>query len=199
MNKNTVYLSFHGEINPTSATNLVYVCNKVVQDGAKHIYLLLSSRGGLTDSGFFLYNILKSLNAEITTHNTGSVESAGFVAFLAGKNRIASEVSRFLVHQPIRKFPANTSYDARDLSEFAQLLESDQLNIKKVFQNSTTATSEEIDTWFKLSKIFTPAEAKSHGIITDICEFNLSGTENIITISTEAPMEKNCVFVSTYY
>lgn len=187
MEQETSYISFHGDINPTSATNLVYVCNKLIKDGTNHIYLTISSRGGLTDSGFFLYNTLRSMKAEITTHNTGSVESAGFVVFLAGKHRFASDISRFLVHQPIRKFPANTSYDSRDLSEFAQLLKSDQLNIKKVFQNSTSASGRVIDTWFKLSKIFTPSEAKTHGIITDIREFSLPDTHNIITINTEAP------------
>jgi len=187
MEENTEYISFHGDINPTSAQNLIFICNKLVLKGTTHIYISLSSRGGLTDSGFFLYNTLKSLNCEITTHNTGSVESAGFVTFLAGKNRIASEISRFLVHQPIRKFPANTSYDARDLSEFAQLLESDQLNIKKVFQERTTASSAEIDTWFKLSKIFTPNEARSHGIVSSISEFVIPKTKGIIAVNTEAP------------
>ncbi len=180
----TIYLSFHGEINPTSATNLIYICNKAMVDGKNHIYISLSSRGGFTDSGFFLHNTLKAMDVEITMHNTGSVESAGFIVFLAGKNRIASEESRFLIHQPIRKFPANTSYDARDLSEFAQLLQSDQLNTKQIVAKNTSASESEVDTWFKLSKIFTPTEAKAKGIVSLICNFVLPITHSIITINT---------------
>lgn len=185
MNENTVYFSFHGNINPTSATNLIYACNKAVQENKDHIYISFSSGGGVTESGFFLYNTLKALDIKITFHNTGSAESAGFVTFLAGDIRLASEASRFLIHQPMRKFPANVSYDARDLSEFSQLLESDQLNTKKIFSREIRAPESEIDTWFKLSKIFIPSEAQANGIVSSVCDLVVPKTHNLITISTE--------------
>ena len=186
MPKDTVYFSFNGEINVTSATNLIYFCNKEIQKGKKHIYISFSSRGGLSDSGFFLHNTLKAMNVEITFHNTGSVESAGLTVFLSGKNRFASKNSRFLLHQPIRKFPANTSYDARDLSEFTQILKNDEHTIKQIFTQNTSAPESEINTWFELSKIFSPSDARDNGIVSVVKEFALPTTHALITIPTES-------------
>jgi len=185
MSKETVYFSFNGEINVTSATNLIYFCTKEIQNGKKHIYISFSSRGGLSDSGFYLYNNLKAMDVEITFHNTGSVESAGLTTFLAGNNRYASTHSRFLLHQPIRKFPANISYDARDLSEFAQLLQNDECTIKQIFTQNTSASETAINDWFKLSKIFSPSDARDNGIVSAVEEFVLPATHTLIIIPTE--------------
>lgn len=185
MPKETVYFSFNGEINVTSSANLIYFCNKEIQNGKKHIYISFSSRGGLSDSGFFLHNTLKALDVELTFHNTGSVESAGLMVFLSGKNRFASNNSRFLLHQPIRKFPANTSYDARDLSEFAQLLQSDECTIKQIFTQNTSASETKINTWFELSKIFSPGDARDNGIVSAVKEFTIPANQTLITIPTE--------------
>ncbi len=185
VSKKTVYFSFHGDINVTSVNNLIFNCDREIKDGAKCIYISFSSRGGLSDSGFHLYNTLKALKVQIITHNTGSIESAGFTAFLAGDIRLASDNSRFLVHQPFRKFSANTSLDAREVSEFTQLLKNDELNIRKVITQNTSATKAQITTWFKMSKIFTPDEAKAVDIISDIKEFSVPRTHQLITIPTE--------------
>ncbi len=185
MSDKTIYFSFHGEINVYSSSNLIYACNEAIKKGKKHIYISFASRGGFSDSGFYLYNNLKSMDVEITFHNTGSVESAGLTTFLAGDNRYASPHSRFLLHQPFRKFPANTSYDSRDLSEFSQLLKNDELTIKNIITENSSASKPKINSWFKLSKIFTPSEANTNGIITAIKDFTVPTTHNLITISTE--------------
>ena len=180
----TVYFSFHGDIRPIGVNNLIYNCNEEIKKGFNHIYISFSSGGGATDSGFHLYNTLKSLNAEITIHNTGTVESAALVVFLSGDNRFASNNSRFLLHQPMRKFLTDTSLDGRDLSEFEQVLKNDELNIRDIITQNTKATTRQITTWFKMSKIFTPDEAKSINIISDIRELAVPGSCVPITIPT---------------
>jgi ATP-dependent Clp protease protease subunit len=182
--KKTVFFSFHGDIKVKSANNLIFNCDNAIKDGADHIYISFSSRGGLSDSGFHLHHTLKALKADITIHNTGSVESAGFTAFLAGNNRFSSENTRFLLHQPFRKFSANTSLDAREVSEFTQLLKNDELNIRNVIIQNTSATNAQVSRWFKMSKIFTPNEAAAVNIISEVREFTAPITHSLITIPT---------------
>ena len=148
----TSYFSFHGDIHVTSVNNLIFNCEREIKDGAEHLYISISSRGGLSDSGFHLYNTLKAMKAKITMHNTGSVESAGFVAFLAGDNRLSSPDSRFLVHKPMRRFNADTSFDEKQISEFSQLLKNDELNIRNIILKNTSATKAQITAWLKMRK-----------------------------------------------
>ena len=183
--KKTAYFSFHGDIHVTSVNNLIFNCEREIKDGAEHLYISISSRGGLTDSGFHLYNTLKALKAEVTMHNTGSVESAGFVAFLAGDNRISSADSRFLLHKPMRRFNSDTSFDEKQISEFSQLLRNDELNIRNIIIKDTTATKTQITAWFKMSKVFTPEMAQRVGIISGTAEFAVPGGHRLITVPTE--------------
>ena len=118
-------------------------------------------------------------------HNTGSVESAGFVAFLAGDNSISSVDSRFLVHKPMRRFSADTSFDEKQISEFSQLLKNDELNIRNIILRETSATKSQVTTWFKMSKVFTTETAQRVGIISGTSEFTVPVGHGLITVPTE--------------
>jgi len=179
------YISFHGEINTENATKLIFYCDNLMREGTEHIYISISSRGGYVDSELHLYNTLRAMDVEITMHNTGSVKSAGMLVFLAADNRFASENSRFLIHQPVRKYIGDPkSYDARDLSEHAQLLENDMLHEKKILLQHTKATKKDINSWHKNTKVFTPAEAKKYGIISEVREFVVPKRDKIFTVAT---------------
>lgn len=59
----------------------------------------IDSYGGEVSEGFAIYNVLKNHPAKIRTYADGFVASAANYPFLAGDERIASDVSAFFLHQ----------------------------------------------------------------------------------------------------
>lgn len=67
----------------------------------QHLQINFSSIGGELTPAIALYNYLKKIPTEITTHNIGEVSSAAVLPYLAGNIRTATPSSRFTIH-PIR-------------------------------------------------------------------------------------------------
>ena len=93
-----LFISFSAEVNQDTAENLMGVFAQRLNQGTKDFYLLLSSPGGNVINGVTIYNFLKSLPINLTTHNIGIVDSIANVVFLAGKTRYAVKNSSFLFH-----------------------------------------------------------------------------------------------------
>lgn len=93
-----IYINFNLEINPQSARALFNVIQSCLKEDIKKLKLLISSPGGQVDAGISIYNFLKGLPIEITTHNYGSCDSIAAIIFCAGKNRYTVKNSRFLIH-----------------------------------------------------------------------------------------------------
>ncbi len=72
------------------------VCSSIKPN--THIQLNISSLGGSTHVAISIYNYLKSLPFQITTHNLGEVTSAAVLIYLAGHIRTAEPNSKFLIH-----------------------------------------------------------------------------------------------------
>ncbi len=94
----TVYISFSAEINPHTTESLIAAIANVVNQGVKKVYLLMSTPGGAVMNGMNLYNVLRGLPVELTTHNVGNVDSIGTALFLAGAKRYACPHSTFMFH-----------------------------------------------------------------------------------------------------
>lgn len=185
-NKENPYIIFHGEINIQNTTRLIAACNQLVDDGAKHIYIAFSSNGGAINSGINLYNTLKAMNVEITIHNTGSIESVAVIVFFAGNNRYVSEQSRFLIHEPVRKFFANETLTAARLSELTQQLINDEKILSDLMEQNTSASKGTISRWFRKAKVIDSKTAIANSFASDIVEFRIPITSNIITLDTKA-------------
>jgi ATP-dependent protease ClpP protease subunit len=61
----------------------------------------INSEGGVVDTGFDIYNYLKSLNLPITTIGSGLVASIATVIFMAGNSRILRDNTQFMIHLPM--------------------------------------------------------------------------------------------------
>lgn len=70
-------------------------------DNAAEINVHVDSYGGSVSEGWAIYNALQAKNAQVTTHADGFVASAAIYPFLAGKQRIANNVSAFYFHPVI--------------------------------------------------------------------------------------------------
>src|ERR1700735_763784 len=80
----TVYISFSAEIIPHTTEALIALISHQVNIGVINLHLLISTPGGSVMNGMNLYNFLRALPLELTTHNIGNVDSIGNAVFLAG-------------------------------------------------------------------------------------------------------------------
>src|ERR1700722_18689115 len=92
-------IGFNLLIDRISTMRLMGAISGAMQQNARGITLCLSSGGGAPDQAFYVYEILKTIPVEITTHNVGAVHSAAMYLFLAGSKRFAVPHANFLMHK----------------------------------------------------------------------------------------------------
>src|SRR3989338_11163044 len=172
MDKKTLYISFSAEVNQNTTENLMGVIAQKVNAGVKDIYLLISSPGGSVMNGINVYNFLKSLPINLTTHNIGIVDSIANVIFLAGKTRYAVKNSSFLFHGV--GFDINQArFEEKDVKEKLKMIQRDQKLIADIIAEQSQYTQDEIEKMFLEADTRTPEQAKEKGLISDIREVNI--------------------------
>lgn len=95
----------------TSGHSLVQQLKKIPD--AAEINLHIDSFGGNVSEGWAIYNALQSSRARVTSYADGFVASAAIYPFLAGQERIASNVSAFYFH-PASQLAAGYAEDLRN-------------------------------------------------------------------------------------
>ena len=158
--------TFIGDINTNTVKELMgYITtyNKPIH----HLQLNISSLGGSVAHAITLYNFLKSLPCEISTHNLGEVTSAAVLIYLAGSTRTAEKISKFIMH-PIKLSPNGTcSYF--QLQEMLLTVDADIKNYGAIVNNETNLLNGlyDIDQCLRSHSIVLDVEAaKECGIIT---------------------------------
>src|SRR5690606_13035745 len=91
-----------GEINQTSARTVCERLLALAQHSDEPIRLLISSPGGHVESGDAIHDIIRFIQAPVTTIGSGWVASAGVHIFLAApkERRVCLPNTRFMIHQP---------------------------------------------------------------------------------------------------
>ena len=98
----------------TSGHSLVQQLKKIPD--AAEINLHIDSFGGNVSEGWAIYNALKDSRARVTSYADGFVASAAIYPFLAGQERIASNVSAFYFH-PASQLAAGYAEDLRSAAD----------------------------------------------------------------------------------
>lgn len=88
--------SFQTDETETSAYSLVQQI-KALQNAAE-LNVHIDSYGGSVSEGWAIYNTLRDSKARITSYADGFVASAAIYPFMAGQERIASNLSAFYFH-----------------------------------------------------------------------------------------------------
>ena len=92
-------IHFFGPINVSTAEMFRnMLLNAMNTQGLKGIEILMSSEGGDLNSGFTMYNYLRSFPLPTTVINMGAIESIALIPFLGAGIRRAVPNSRFLIH-----------------------------------------------------------------------------------------------------
>ncbi|HGF5613379.1 MULTISPECIES: ATP-dependent Clp protease proteolytic subunit [Klebsiella pneumoniae complex] len=165
---------FMTDVTVASVSSLMDVCLKAISSPnqpASEIRIYISSKGGDTVAGFTAYNFLKSLPVKVKTHNLSNVESIANVIFMAGSERFANPLSRFLLH-PLHWGFAAPQADHLRLREWAACLDDDLQRFVQVMNIEALAVApdEQID-WANLitsATIIDPGRATELGIIQNV-------------------------------
>ena len=127
----------------------------IPKEELKPIYIFIHSYGGDLDQAYYLCDLIQSSRIPIITIATGSVMSAGFLIFIAGKKRYAFKQSSLLVHQGSASFTGSASEIEEAQKNYKRQLammktyilentEIDEKTFKKNQQKDWYLTSEEL-------------------------------------------------------
>ena len=165
-------IRLNGDVAPDMENKLFDVLqdNLTVYPSLKTIKILLSSRGGLTESGFRIHNYLRGLHErhglQVVTQNTGSVQSAAIDVYCGGNQRIASPHSVFMVHDQSQELDGSFDVKAiRDLEEENRL---DSAASYSIFSACTNLPVADVAVMFAEQTYFDPEQALALGLAHSI-------------------------------
>lgn len=166
----TVFVSFTAEIQPATAEALISVLGQQANAGVKKVHLMLSSPGGAVMSGFTIYNAIRAMPFELTTHNVGNVDSICNVVFLAGERRYACKHSTFMFHGVGMQTPGPVRLDLRQLKEYIGQVEADDQRIANLFEERTKMNAGDVLKLFTVARTENADFALDKGFATGISE-----------------------------
>jgi ATP-dependent protease ClpP protease subunit len=166
-----VYLIFHDGINEQSVNRFMDFTSKAIaQYQPKVLYFLLSSGGGLVNSGVTLYNYIQALPQETVTHNIGSIDSIANAVFLAGKKRYAASASAFLLHGVTWSFQQGAALTYTQMQETLSQFDAAEQLTAKIIGEQTKLTPEEVRALFRQGASKAPGFALEKGLVHEIRE-----------------------------
>jgi len=130
----------------------------------KPILLYLTSIGGESDAGFEMIDVIRMSRTPVHVINLGYCYSMGFLIFLAGHRRFASENAKFLMHDG-SSYVYNSTGKAKDQMLFNDRVEE---KIKNYVLRYTKITEEEYDDKQRQEWYMFADEAKEKGIVDSI-------------------------------
>jgi ATP-dependent Clp protease protease subunit len=97
------FVLIFGEISHTSARATCERLLALAQDSNAPITVLVSSPGGHVESGDAIHDMIRFIDAPVTTVGSGWVASAGTHIYLAAEKerRVCLPNTRFMIHQPL--------------------------------------------------------------------------------------------------
>ena len=149
---------FDGDV---SAAGIVDEIKDLVVD---EIRVHIDSYGGAVSEGWAIYNALRQHPARVVTYGDGFVASAALYPFLAGEERVASNLSAYLFHRVSIRAEGysdelRAAADEADMmtdigiSAFVERTNMDEAEVRRLMDG---------ETWL------TPAQALEYGLATSI-------------------------------
>lgn len=180
----TICLVYHDEINIEKTKALMEICSRALAEYTPNtIYFQFSSGGGHVDSAITLYNFLKSLPCEIIMHNTGSIDSAANVVFMAGDKRYAVAHTSFLFHGVGYTF-GQQGLTRAQINEGLSVVDTAEEKIAGILAAHTQLSAGEIKELFIEGKSQSATFAKQKGVISELREVILPEGTPIYTVNT---------------
>lgn len=110
---------------------------------------MMSTPGGTVMNGLNLYNVLRGMPINLTTHNVGSIDSIGNAIFLAGRQRYACPHSTFMFHGVGVDVRAQMRFEEKNLNEVLGSILADQKRIGDLVREHTALNQRQVRSFFK--------------------------------------------------
>lgn len=176
------YISFSAEINPQTTEVLLGQVAHLVSQGFRKIHILLSTPGGSVAHGITIYNVLRGMPIELTTHNVGNVDSIGTVVFLAGSKRLSCAQSTFMQHGVAFGFPGPATLFEKNLQEHLHSVQADQLRIAEIYKERAGIDQDKAEKLFLGETRMSAADAKALGLVHEICDVSVPDGSPILQL-----------------
>lgn len=124
----------------------------------------IDSYGGYVSEGWAIYNTLRQHPAKIVTYGDGFVASAALYPFLAGDERIASNLSAYYFHRVIMAAEGYAD-DLRAAADQADTLTDVGIN---AFVERTNMSADDVRALMESETWLTPNQALEYGLATSI-------------------------------
>lgn len=138
-------------------------------------------------NGMTMFNFLRGLPINLTTHNVGNVDSIGNVIFLAGKRRLACAHSTFMFHGVAWNTSVPASLGEQALSEILANVKSDQRRIANLIKERTTLGQDAVIGMFSRAETKSADEALACGIIHEIRDVQIPHDAVVASLTAPAP------------
>lgn len=157
-----------GEINHTLARATCERLIALAQQSDAPIQVLISSPGGHVESGDAIHDLIRFINAPVTTIGTGWVASAGAHIFLAADKarRVCLPNTRFMIHQP----GGGAGGPATDIAIQAKEILRTRERIAQVIAQQTGQSREKVLTDMERDYWMNPQEAIDYGIVSRVIQ-----------------------------
>jgi ATP-dependent Clp protease protease subunit len=157
-----------GEINHSLARTTCERLIALAQQSDAPVSVLISSPGGHVESGDAIHDIIRFINAPVTTIGTGWVASAGTHIFLAApkERRVCLPNTRFMIHQP----GGGAGGPATDIAIQAKEILRTRERIARVIARQTGKDYERVLADMERDFWLNAQEAIAYGIVSRVVE-----------------------------
>lgn len=140
--------------------------NQIEALDVDEIRVHIDSYGGAVSEGWAIYNALRQHPARVVTYGDGFVASAALFPFLAGDERIASNLSAYYLHQ-VSVAAQGYAEELREAADEAEKMTEIGIN---AFVERTGMTADEVRELMEGETWLSPTEALERGLATAIKE-----------------------------
>lgn len=138
--------------------------NQIEALDVDEIRVHIDSYGGAVSEGWAIYNALRQHQARVVTYGDGFVASAALFPFLAGDERIASNLSAYYLHQ-VSVAAQGYAEELREAADEAEKMTEIGIN---AFVERTGMTADEVRELMEGETWLSPTEALERGLATAI-------------------------------
>ena len=136
-------------------------------DSDKPVKMLISSAGGYINSGFVIYDCMRSCNLHIETYCIGKALSMATLLCAAGHNRYILPNSSMLLHEPLYRNEINAGISS--FEEATKTLLKMKAKIDDTLSQLTHQPLKTIETCTQSDHFFNAEEAVKFGLVDEIC------------------------------
>jgi ATP-dependent Clp protease protease subunit len=162
------FVLLFGEIDHAIARAACERLIALAQDSNAPITMLISSPGGHVESGDAIHDLIRFVQAPVTTVGTGWVASAGTHVFLAApkERRVCLPNTRFMIHQP----SGGAGGQSTDIAIQAKEILRTRERIARAIATQTGTPIERIRVDMERDYWMSAEEAIEYGIVSRIIE-----------------------------